>query len=165
MPLAWMHAAIDTLRRGLGVAWCRECVCVSLPWISIRRSGAKTSRCCLQHILFRKRSLSMTALRKRTTEDMQVRNLSPHTQTSYVQQFRCLHATSTNPLRCWERSRSAPIRSTSPTKRSWPLVPFSLPSPPCAFSTRSRSRGGGHSMRSSRRPRNLRNCPSFSEGV
>ena len=28
----------------------------------------------------------MTALRKRMTEDMQVRNLSPHTQTSYVQQ-------------------------------------------------------------------------------
>lgn len=28
----------------------------------------------------------MTALRQRMTEDMQVRNLSPHTQTSYVQQ-------------------------------------------------------------------------------
>jgi site-specific recombinase XerD len=32
------------------------------------------------------KELSMTALRKRMTEDMQVRNLSPHTQTSYVQQ-------------------------------------------------------------------------------
>ena len=28
----------------------------------------------------------MTPLRQRMTEDMQVRNLSPHTQTSYVQQ-------------------------------------------------------------------------------
>ena len=28
----------------------------------------------------------MTSLRQRMTEDMQVRNLSPHTQTSYLQQ-------------------------------------------------------------------------------
>src|SRR4029434_10385554 len=28
----------------------------------------------------------MTTIRQRMTEDMQVRNLSPHTQTSYVQQ-------------------------------------------------------------------------------
>ena len=28
----------------------------------------------------------MTALRQRMTEDMQVRNLSPHTQASYLQQ-------------------------------------------------------------------------------
>ena len=28
----------------------------------------------------------MTPLRQRMTEDMQVRNLSPHTQTSYLQQ-------------------------------------------------------------------------------
>ena len=28
----------------------------------------------------------MTSLRRRMIEDMQVRNLSPHTQTSYVQQ-------------------------------------------------------------------------------
>ena len=28
----------------------------------------------------------MTSLRQRMTEDMQVRNLSPHTQNSYVQQ-------------------------------------------------------------------------------
>ncbi len=28
----------------------------------------------------------MTTLRQRMIEDMQVRNLSPHTQTSYVQQ-------------------------------------------------------------------------------
>ena len=32
------------------------------------------------------RSFSMTPLRRRMTEDMQVRNFSPHTQDSYVQQ-------------------------------------------------------------------------------
>jgi integrase/recombinase XerD len=32
------------------------------------------------------KELSMTSLRKRMTEDMQVRNLSPHTQASYLQQ-------------------------------------------------------------------------------
>ena len=32
------------------------------------------------------KELSMTPVRQRMTEDMQVRNLSPHTQTSYVQQ-------------------------------------------------------------------------------
>src|SRR5271166_6869252 len=32
------------------------------------------------------KELSMTPLRQRMTEDMQVRNLSPHTQTCYVQQ-------------------------------------------------------------------------------
>src|ERR1700688_3476688 len=32
------------------------------------------------------KELSMTPLRRRMTEDMQVRNFSPHTQNSYVQQ-------------------------------------------------------------------------------
>jgi integrase/recombinase XerD len=32
------------------------------------------------------KELSMTSLRRRMTEDMQVRNFSPHTQDSYVQQ-------------------------------------------------------------------------------
>jgi integrase/recombinase XerD len=32
------------------------------------------------------KELSMTPVRQRMTEDMQVRNLSPHTQASYVQQ-------------------------------------------------------------------------------
>jgi len=32
------------------------------------------------------KELSMTPLRQRMTEDMQVRNLSPHTQASYLQQ-------------------------------------------------------------------------------
>jgi integrase/recombinase XerD len=40
---------------------------------------------CTTHSILQK-ELSMTSLRQRMTEDMQVRNLSPHTQTSYVQQ-------------------------------------------------------------------------------
>jgi integrase/recombinase XerD len=40
----------------------------------------------LQQIPFRKKELSMTSLRQRMTEDMQVRNLALNTQTSYVQQ-------------------------------------------------------------------------------
>jgi hypothetical protein len=39
----------------------------------------------LQHNLFAK-ELSMTSLRQRMTEDMQVRNLALNTQVSYVQQ-------------------------------------------------------------------------------
>jgi integrase/recombinase XerD len=40
----------------------------------------------LQHIPFRKKELTMTSLRQRMTEDMQVRNLALNTQTSYLQQ-------------------------------------------------------------------------------
>jgi hypothetical protein len=40
---------------------------------------------CLQHIPFAK-ELSMTSLRQRMSEDMQVRNLALNTQTCYVQQ-------------------------------------------------------------------------------
>src|SRR6202162_6279885 len=40
---------------------------------------------CLQHIPFAK-ELSMTSLRQRMTEDMQVRNLALNTQTCYLQQ-------------------------------------------------------------------------------
>jgi site-specific recombinase XerD len=40
----------------------------------------------LQHIPFREKELTMTTLRQRMTEDMQVRNLALNTQTSYLQQ-------------------------------------------------------------------------------
>src|SRR5271154_756059 len=42
-------------------------------------------RCLLQRFHVAK-ELPMTVLRQRMTEDMQVRNLSPHTQASYLQQ-------------------------------------------------------------------------------
>src|SRR5205085_9519687 len=43
------------------------------------------SKRCLQQISLAK-ELSMTSLRQRMTEDLQVRNLSPHTQKSYLDQ-------------------------------------------------------------------------------
>ena len=42
--------------------------------------------CCLRHKPISQRSYPMTPLRRCMTEDMQVRNFSPHTQNSYVQQ-------------------------------------------------------------------------------
>src|SRR5260370_39427836 len=41
---------------------------------------------CLQHHSISQKELSMTSLRQRMTEDMQVRNLALNTQTCYVQQ-------------------------------------------------------------------------------
>ena len=45
-----------------------------------------TIRALLAALSYRKKELLMTVLRQRMTEDMQVRNLSPHTQASYLQQ-------------------------------------------------------------------------------
>src|SRR5262249_53303838 len=42
---------------------------------------------CLQHYPSRKRRFPMTILRQRVTEDMQIRNLSPCTQATYLQQI------------------------------------------------------------------------------
>src|SRR6516165_4335121 len=42
--------------------------------------------CCFTAQSISQKESIMTALRQRMTEDMQVRNLSPHTQISYVQQ-------------------------------------------------------------------------------
>src|SRR5579863_2969449 len=52
---------------------------------SRRSSIARRWRRCLQRFHIAK-ELPMTVLRQRMTEDMQVRNLSPHTQASYLQQ-------------------------------------------------------------------------------
>src|SRR5271165_5162588 len=49
-----------------------------------RRCEEKGMLCATKPIS--QRSFSMTPLRRRMTEDMQVRNFSPHTQDSYVQQ-------------------------------------------------------------------------------
>src|ERR1700723_1623279 len=56
-----------------------------LPWIHSTLQCENMELLLAAHSISQK-ELSMTALRKRMTEDMQVRNLSPHTQTSYVQQ-------------------------------------------------------------------------------
>src|SRR5258707_932390 len=51
---------------------------------STRRSLAKPWSGCLQHNPFRKGVVSMTSLRQRMIEDMQIRNLAVHTQNTYV---------------------------------------------------------------------------------
>ena len=80
----------------------------------------------------------MTPLRQRMTEDMQVRNLSPCTQKTYINQvslfarhFGCSpDRLGPEPIRDYQvflatEKRLAPARSPSP-------------SPPCGFSTASR---------------------------
>jgi integrase/recombinase XerD len=73
----------------------------------------------------------MTFLRRRMTEDMQVRNLSPHTQNSYVQQVSLFarHFGKSPEVLGPEEIRSYQIYLT--TKGSWLPVPSSSPYPPC----------------------------------
>src|ERR1700730_3714514 len=67
------------LSRAAGIS-IRTRVCCHLSVVAKRRE------CCLRHKPISQRSFPMTPLRRRMTEDMQVRNFSPHTQDSYVQQ-------------------------------------------------------------------------------
>ena len=87
----------------------------------------------------------MTSLRQRMTEDIEVRNLALNTPTSYLQQVSLFapHFHKSPGQLGPEEIRTYQVRSTSLTKGSWPLVRFSLPSQPYAFSTRSRSNGNG----------------------
>src|SRR3984893_16223083 len=52
----------------------------------LRGPIATSWRRCLSQRFHVAKELPMTVLRQRMTEDMQVRNLSPHTQASYLQQ-------------------------------------------------------------------------------
>jgi len=54
----------------------------------------------------------MTLIRQRMTEDMQVRNLSPHTQASYVQQVSLFARYFSNHQSCWARKKFGLIRFT-----------------------------------------------------
>jgi len=104
----------------------------------------------------------MTALRKRMTEDMQVRNLSPHTQTSYVQQVSLFarHFNKSPEELGPEQIRTYQVYLTNEKK----LAPGSILIAVAAlrFLYKVSLKRGGPSMRSSRHPRNPRNCPSFS---
>lgn len=60
----------------------------------------------------------MTSLRQRVTEDMQVRNLAPNTQKSYVHKISLFAATSVSLQKFWFLSTFAPIRSISRMKRT-----------------------------------------------
>jgi integrase/recombinase XerD len=78
----------------------------------------------------------MTSLRRRMLEDMQERNFSPHTQTSYLQQVsRFARHFQQSPERLGpEEIRAYQIYLTN--ESSWPSRRFSSPSPPSASSTR-----------------------------
>ena len=78
----------------------------------------------------------MTPLRRRMTEDMQVRNFSPHTQDSYVQQVSLFarHFIKSPEVLGPEEIRSYQVYLTN--ERSWLPVPSSSPYPPCVFFTK-----------------------------
>ena len=54
----------------------------------------------------------MTPLKLRMIEDLQVRNLSMNTQTSYLEQVSGSYATSVSPLKNWVPRKFVPIRCT-----------------------------------------------------
>ena len=54
----------------------------------------------------------MTPLRQRMIEDMQVRNLAPHTQATYFCMSPCSPATFVNRRNCWVRKRYVTISYT-----------------------------------------------------
>lgn len=102
----------------------------------------------------------MTALRQRTTEDMQVRNLALHTQTSQVSLF-ARHFHKSPEALGPEEIRSYQVYLTNEKK----LAPSSILIAVAALrflSTRFRSNGNGLSMRSSQHQRSLRNSPWYS---
>jgi len=87
----------------------------------------------------------MTPVRQRMTEDMQVRNLSPHTQASYVQQvslFARYFGKSPEVLGS-EEIRAYQVYLTNQKKLA--PAPFSSPYPRSAFSIRSHSIRSGPS--------------------
>jgi hypothetical protein len=108
------------------------------------------------------KELPMTVLRQRMTEDMQVRNLSPHTQASYLQQVLLFarHFGKSPDALTPEHIRTYQIYLTNEKKLALP-VQYTSPLRHFASSTRSPSSGNGSSRMCFRFPRSRRNCPSF----
>jgi hypothetical protein len=92
----------------------------------------------------------MTSLRQRMIEDMQVRNLSPHTQAAYVQQVSLFarHFHQSPQTLGPEEIRAYQLYLTNERKLA-----------PCASSTKSPCTGTGGGKTSSRRPKSPRRCP------
>ena len=103
----------------------------------------------------------MTVLRRRMTEDMQVRNLSPHTQASYLQQVSLFarHFAKSPDVLDPEHIRTYQIYLTN--EKSWPPVQYTSPLRHFASSTRSPSNEIGPLRMCFLFPRSRRNCPSF----
>jgi len=99
----------------------------------------------------------MTPLRRRMTEDMQVRNFSPHTQDSYVQQVSLFarHFSKSPEVLGPEEIRSYQVYLTN--ERSWLPVPSSSPYRPALSLQSDTSMGvgfGGHHP-NAKRPQKL----------
>jgi integrase/recombinase XerD len=88
----------------------------------------------------------MTPLRQRMREDMQVRNLSPHTQRAYIENVaRFARHFGRSPVELGpEEIRSYQVYLTR--DRNWPPVRSASPSVPCASSIKSPSSSRGRSM-------------------
>ena len=85
----------------------------------------------------------MTLLRQRMIEDMQVRNLAPHTQATYILHVSLFarHFRKSPELLGPEEIRDYQLYLTN--QRSWRRVRSSSPLPPSASSTMLPSREGG----------------------
>ena len=103
----------------------------------------------------------MTVLRQRMTEDMQVRNLSPHTQASYLQQVSLFarHFRKSPDALTPEHIRTYQIYLTNEKRLARTQYTSLLRH--FVSSTRLRSRKNGPLERFSRFPRSRRNYPSF----
>src|SRR5712691_9956174 len=108
------------------------------PLDSVRTPVRKHGIAACSKFCFAK-ELSMTSLRQRMTEDMQVRNLALNTQTSYVQQVSLFarHFNKSPEQLGPEDIRTYQVYLTK-KRRIWRPAPSSSPSRRCAFSIRSR---------------------------
>src|SRR6202035_4218411 len=108
--------------------------------------------------LFFAKELPMTSLRRRMTEDMQVRNLSPHTKDSYVQQVSLFarHFSKSPEVLGPKEIRSYQLYLTNEKK----LAPSSILIAICALRSLTKSRfiRIGAWKKLSRRRRSLRSC-------
>src|SRR5450631_2217252 len=103
----------------------------------------------------------MTVLRRRMTEDMQVRHLSPHTQASYLQQVSLFarHFDKSPDVLTSEHIRTYQIYLTNERKLATGSIHIAVAA--LRFLTRSPSSENGPLRMCFLFPRSRRNCPSF----
>jgi site-specific recombinase XerD len=109
----------------------------------------------------RKGASPMTVLRQRMTQDMQVRNLSRHTQASYLQQVSLFarHFGKSPDALTPEHIRTYQIYLTNEKKLAAGSIHIAVAA--LRFLYKTPSSGNGPSRMCFRFPRSRRNCPSF----
>lgn len=105
----------------------------------------------------------MTILRQRMTEDMQVRNLSPHTQASYLQQVSLFarHFGKSPGALGPEHIRAYQLYLTNEKKLAPGSIHIAVAALRFLYKVTLKSRKTGPSRTSSHYPRSPRSCPSF----